>query len=96
MRLFFFPLVLCLVSHRASYPSPSCSVGVDEELEDAANKGFARKTRGFFSRRWQGMDKEYIKPVLSIIPNNEGTDSFPALKSTVANFFKGVPERFET
>lgn len=48
--------------------------------------------KGWIAKTWQGMDQRYIKPVLSQTPDNWGTDTLPALRQTLFNWWHGIAE----
>eukprot|EP00049_Salpingoeca_infusionum_P026298 m.24870 g.24870 ORF g.24870 m.24870 type:complete len:621 (-) comp8649_c0_seq1:223-2085(-) len=51
-----------------------------------------RTTKGWLATFWQGMDKRYIQPVISITPEMTGTDTLYAVGQTMKSFFKGQPD----
>eukprot|EP00045_Choanoeca_perplexa_P011700 m.124945 g.124945 ORF g.124945 m.124945 type:complete len:605 (+) comp15727_c0_seq1:156-1970(+) len=56
----------------------------------------AKPPKGWLASLWQGVDRKYIRPVVSVTPDMHGTDSWASVKSTVSDYWSGIPERLPT
>jgi hypothetical protein len=52
----------------------------------------ARPPKGWLASLWQGMDRRFVRPVLVVTPDGQGTESWGAIVKTVTNFFRGINE----
>lgn len=51
-----------------------------------------RPVKSWVARIWQGMDRKYIRPVLNVTEDGQGTQSWSDIRRTISNYFSGIPE----
>lgn len=97
-RLFFSPPPFLVLIARRRVSCFSVNVHDDDDEEDVPE--FTQPTPGmpralgFVTRSWVHIDRTYIKPVLSITEDNQGTDTWSNVKRTITNAYRGIPEQF--
>eukprot|EP00730_Choanoeca_flexa_P019096 TRINITY_DN9314_c0_g1_i1.p1 TRINITY_DN9314_c0_g1~~TRINITY_DN9314_c0_g1_i1.p1 ORF type:complete len:602 (+),score=150.90 TRINITY_DN9314_c0_g1_i1:132-1937(+) len=57
-----------------------------------AGNRVGKPAKGWLATMWQGVDRKFIRPTISITPDMDGTESWSSVKETVGNYWKGIPE----